>query len=239
MFERYTEQARRALFFARYEASALGSVTIDAPHLLLGVMKEDHGLISTVFSSRGLTYASVRDTVEAGRVKLSTSVEMPFSQAAKTALNAAAAEADRLNHSYIGVEHLLLGVLAEGNSNAAAQLIARGLDVDTARKEVVTLLKETSALAPAPPTARYQFGEGRDLLHRRKRRRFRGGTRRRSDLAGAVSNRARQRRLRVVPAIDRRNVDRKLRLRANVGIRRASEAVLDAALGWIAQTDGV
>src|SRR5690348_820062 len=114
MFERYTESARRALFFSRYEASQFGSLYIGTEHLLLGLLRESKGALAKILTDANVSSEQVR-TEFAGRLssaqKLSTSVEIPFDDHAKRALSAAAEEADRLLHNDIGGEHLLLGLL--------------------------------------------------------------------------------------------------------------------------------
>ena len=117
MFERYTERARRVLFFARYEASQLGSVSIETEHLLLGLIREGKGLTSRIFARSHLSLENIRKEIEGRTVfreKVSTSVEIPFSVETKRVLEFAAEEADRLLHNYIGTEHLLLGHPARG-----------------------------------------------------------------------------------------------------------------------------
>jgi len=116
MFERYTERARRVLFFARYEASQLGSVSIETEHLLLGLIREGKGLTSRIFARSHLSLENIRKEIEGRTVfreKVSTSVEIPFSAETKHVLQFAAEEADRLLHNYIVTEHLLLGILLE------------------------------------------------------------------------------------------------------------------------------
>ena len=117
MFERYTERARRVLFFARYEASQLGSISIETEHLLLGLIREGKGLTSRIFARSHLSLENIRKEIEGRTVfreKVSTSVEIPFSAETKRVLQFAAEEADRLLHNYIGTEHLLLGHPARG-----------------------------------------------------------------------------------------------------------------------------
>src|SRR5678810_1458327 len=119
MFERYTERARRVLFFARYEASQLGSISIETEHLLLGLIREGKGLTSRIFARSHLSLENIRKDIEGRTVfreKVSTSVEIPFSADTKRVLQFAAEEADRLLHTYIGTEHLLLGILREAVS---------------------------------------------------------------------------------------------------------------------------
>jgi ATP-dependent Clp protease ATP-binding subunit ClpC len=155
MFERYTERARRVLFFARYEASQLGSVSIETEHLLLGLIREGKGLTSRIFSRSHLSLESIRKEIEGRTVfreKVSTSVEIPFSSETKRVLQYAAEEADRLLHNYIGTEHLLLGILREERSVAASILIEKGMRLNTVREDVVQLLNEKTTLTRVKET---------------------------------------------------------------------------------------
>jgi ATP-dependent Clp protease ATP-binding subunit ClpC len=136
MFERLTAQARRVLFFARYEASELGSIVIDTEHLLLGLIRECKGPTNRLFADAGIALDDIRDEVlrRVGvRTKISTSVEIPFGAAAKRVLEHTAEEAARLLHDYIGTEHLLLGLLHEQGCVAADVLTSRGLRLDGVR----------------------------------------------------------------------------------------------------------
>src|SRR5262245_29207971 len=143
MFERYTERARRVLFFARYEASQLGSKSIETEHLLLGVIREGRGLASRIFGDSHISLEEIRKEIEE-RVPtgetMSTSVEIPFGLETHHVLHHAADEADRLTHSYIGVEHLLLGLLREEQGVAASILAGHGLKLEAVRDRVVRLL---------------------------------------------------------------------------------------------------
>jgi ATP-dependent Clp protease ATP-binding subunit ClpC len=145
MFERYTERARRVLFFARYEASQLGSISIETEHLLLGLIREGKGLTSRIFQRSHLSLDSIRKDIEGRTVfreKVSTSVEIPFSGETKRVLQYAAEEADRLLHNYIGTEHLLLGLLREERSVAASILMEKGMRLHAVREDIVQLLNE-------------------------------------------------------------------------------------------------
>ena len=116
MFERYTERARRVLFFARYEATQLGSMSIETEHLLLGLIREGKGLTSRIFARSKLSLESIRKEIEGRtilREMVSTSGDIPFSADTNRVLQFAAEEADRLLHTYIGTEHLLLGILRD------------------------------------------------------------------------------------------------------------------------------
>src|SRR3982751_1372797 len=145
MFERYTERARRVLFFARYEASQLGSISIETEHLLLGLIREGKGLTSRIFARSHLSLETIRKEIEGRTVfreKVSTSVEIPFSAEVKRVLQFAADEADRLLHNYIGTEHLLLGLLRGERCVAATALREAGLSLQQVREDVQTILAE-------------------------------------------------------------------------------------------------
>ena len=138
MFERYTEKARRVIFFARYEASQFGSPYIETEHLLLGLLREDKALTNRFLRSHG-SIESIRKQIEgrtAIREKVSTSVDLPLSQESKRVLAYAAEEAERLAHKHIGTEHLLLGLLREDKCFAAEILHERGLRLSTLREEL-------------------------------------------------------------------------------------------------------
>jgi len=138
MFERYTEKARRVIFFARYEASQFGSPYIETEHLLLGLLREDKALTNRFLRSHA-SIESIRKQVEGRttiREKVSTSVDLPLSQECKRVLAYAAEEAERLSHKHIGTEHLLLGLLREDKCFAAEILHDRGLRLSTIREEL-------------------------------------------------------------------------------------------------------
>ncbi len=155
MFERYTERARRVLFFARYEASQLGSISIETEHLLLGLIREGKGLTSRLFARSHLSLENIRKEIEGRTVfreKVSTSVEIPFSTETKRVLQHAAEEADRLLHNYIGTEHLLLGILREERSVAASILFEKGMRLTGVREDIVQLLNEKTTLTRVKET---------------------------------------------------------------------------------------
>src|SRR5262245_20477338 len=144
MFERYTERARRVLFFARYEASQLGSISIETEHLLLGLIREGKGLTSRIFARSHLSLENIRKEIEGRTVfreKVSTSVEIPFS-----------AETKRVLHNYIGTEHLLLGILREERCVAASILMEKGMRLNTVREDIVQLLNEKTTLTRVKET---------------------------------------------------------------------------------------
>src|ERR1700676_4255261 len=113
VFERYTEKARRVIFFARYEASEYGAPYIETEHLLLGLMREDKALANRFLRAHG-SIESIRKEIEqriAIGERICSSGEVPASQESKRVLNFAAEEAERLGHKHVGTELLLLGIL--------------------------------------------------------------------------------------------------------------------------------
>ena len=138
MFERYTEKARRVIFFARYEASQFGSPYIESEHLLLGLLREDKGLTNRFLRSHAAV-ESIRKQVEGhtvAREKTSTSVDLPLSNESKRVLAYAGEEAERLANQHIGTEHLLLGLLREEKCFSAQILMERGLRLSVVREEL-------------------------------------------------------------------------------------------------------
>ncbi|HUO17426.1 MAG TPA: Clp protease N-terminal domain-containing protein [Verrucomicrobiae bacterium] len=128
MFERYTEKARRAVFFARYEASNYGSENIDSEHLLLGLLRENEHLLQWIPKASPET---IREWIEAQtpqRSKTSTSIDLPLSNECKTILKTAADEADRLTHRHIGTEHIFLAIFSVPDCLAAKLLLRAGAE---------------------------------------------------------------------------------------------------------------
>ena len=152
MFERYNEEARRALFFARYESSQYGALAIAPEHLLFGILRETGPVLERILSTAPETIETIRTSV-ADRIQrqeqVSASIEIPFSAATKRVLQYGAEESDRLSHNYIGPEHLLLGLLREGDSVAASVLGGHGLQLDEVRQRVTGLSSVQSSHAPA------------------------------------------------------------------------------------------
>src|SRR5216110_2924484 len=139
MFERYTEKARRVIFFARYEASQFGAPAIEPEHLLLGLMREDKTLTGRFFPRAQITIEAIRREIEGRtllRERIPTSVELPLAPETKRVLHYSHEESDRLQHRHIGTEHLLLGLLREERSMAAQILFERGLRLNAVREEI-------------------------------------------------------------------------------------------------------
>jgi ATP-dependent Clp protease ATP-binding subunit ClpC len=159
VFERYTEPARRSLFFARYEVTQMGGLTIEPEHLLLGIARGDTGAAAQALKQSGLAL----DTLYVDLAKLmpraervTTSIEIPFSAEVMHALNRSATEADSLGHRHIGPEHLLLGLLAYPGPTLSAILTKHGLNAEQLRTTVTTLI-ESGAAAPAGPPGNAVF----------------------------------------------------------------------------------
>lgn len=151
MFERYTEKARRTIFFGRYEASQFGSPYVESEHLLLGLLREDKAL-HTLLSPGDVE--SIRKDVEGQTVireKVSTSVDLPLSNECQRILAYAAEESDKLSHKYIGTCHIFLGVLREQDCFAAKLLRGRGIVPEMAREQIGSNPPEQVGHSPKSP----------------------------------------------------------------------------------------
>jgi ATP-dependent Clp protease ATP-binding subunit ClpA len=140
MFERYTEKARRVIFFSRYEASQFGASQIEAEHILLGLIREDKNLTARFFHRSHANVELIRKEIENRTVmrdRISSQIDLPLSEEAKRALSFAAEESETLGNRHIGTEHLLLGLLREENSVAAEILYERGLRLSDIRKDLM------------------------------------------------------------------------------------------------------
>ncbi|HEX4322962.1 MAG TPA: Clp protease N-terminal domain-containing protein [Acidobacteriaceae bacterium] len=159
MFERYNEKARRAIFFARYEASQFGTPEIESEHLLLGLLREGNTL-SYLLGIQGKA-EEIRARIEAAaprEEKISTKVDLPLTNEGKRILAYAAEEATRLGHKHIGIEHLILGVLREENCLAARILHDFGVQLKKARKAITEAPEAfSSASGPSNTTAQQVF----------------------------------------------------------------------------------
>ena len=143
MWEPFTERARRSIVLAQEEAQRLGNNYIGTEHILLGIISEGESLAAKVLESLGVNLAKVRQEVEAivGRGGQTVQQEMVFTPRAKRVIELAFEEARQLNHNYIGTEHLLLGLIREGEGVAARVLT--NLGVDPASKDIL-LIKSTN-----------------------------------------------------------------------------------------------
>ena len=138
MFERYTEKARRVIFFGRYEASVYGSPYIESEHLLLGLLREDADFLRNLTGVADIEVQLRRQIEERIRrgERIPTSVEMPLTKESKKILESAREEADRLAHRSVGTKHLLLAMLVTETSVAGQLLLARGLKATEVREKL-------------------------------------------------------------------------------------------------------
>lgn len=154
MFERYTEKARRVIFFARYEASQYGSPYIETEHLLLGLLREDRALVKRFFGESNVE-PGIRTEIEGQitqRERISTSVEVPLTEQCKKILKLAGEEADRLAHRHIGTEHLLVALIRMEGSLAAKLLRKRGLKPEAIREQLAKTPSSVSMKASTEPS---------------------------------------------------------------------------------------
>lgn len=153
MFERYTEKARRVIFFARYEASHYGSQSIETEHLLLGLLREEKSVHLWVPKAQPEIIRQQIDSALEKRKSILTSVGLPLGQSSKLVLKYAAEEADRLTDKHIGTEHLVLGLIREKNCFAAKLLTKQGANLDKLRKNIEKrkdLPEQSSRSYPVP-----------------------------------------------------------------------------------------
>ena len=138
MFERYTQKAKRTIYFARYEASQFGSPYIESEHLLLGLLREDESIADRFLRSHEAVEA-IRKQIEGHTVIreiVHTSVDMPISDECVRIFAYAAEEADKLSDKHIGTGHLFLGILREQDCFATKLLCERGVRLEMARQQI-------------------------------------------------------------------------------------------------------
>jgi ATP-dependent Clp protease ATP-binding subunit ClpC len=155
MFERFNENVRRALFFARYEASRAASHQISAEHLLLGMLREADEALVGLCESADIDVRALRDELLGDTIALepaSTSPDLPLSEETKKALAFAVHEAESMSHGRVGTEHLLLGLLRIEESSAAKYLVTRGFELFELRDEVIRRGHELEAEETASAT---------------------------------------------------------------------------------------
>jgi ATP-dependent Clp protease ATP-binding subunit ClpC len=142
VFERFTDRARRVLTFAQDEARQLNHSFIGTEHILLGLIREGDGVGAQALRSLGISLQAVRDKVQEtiGTAGTVPGGSPPFTPLAKKVLELALREALQLNHSYIGTEHILLGLVREGEGVAATVLVSLGADLPRVRQEVNSLM---------------------------------------------------------------------------------------------------
>jgi ATP-dependent Clp protease ATP-binding subunit ClpC len=160
MFERFTDRARRVVVRAQEEARTLNHDFIGTEHILLGLVGEGQGVAAKALESLGISLETVRQRVEDAVPpgQHSRPGHIPFTPRAKKVLELSLSEAKLLGHRYIGTEHILLGLLREGEGVAAQVLAALGADLDGVRERVIQLLAEYQA-RKAGPAAGASAGE--------------------------------------------------------------------------------
>jgi ATP-dependent Clp protease ATP-binding subunit ClpC len=144
MFERFTDRARRVVVLAQEEARLLNHNYIGTEHLLLGLIREDQGVAARALASLGVGLDTVREQVEEiiGKGKRTPSGHIPFTPRSKKVLELSLREALDLGHDYIGTEHILLGLMREGEGVAAQVLVRLGCDLNRVRQQVIRLTQD-------------------------------------------------------------------------------------------------
>ena len=150
MFERFTDRARRVVVLAQEEARLLNHNYIGTEHILLGLIHEGEGVAAKALESLGISLEAVRSQVEEiiGQGGTSPSGHIPFTPRAKKVLELSLREALQLGHNYIGTEHILLGLIREGEGVAAQVLVKLGADLSRVRQQVIQLLSGYSGPGP-------------------------------------------------------------------------------------------
>ena len=174
MFEKFTEKAKRILFLARYEASQQGAKQIGTEHILLGLLKEGEDTTRELFTRANVSMDLLQGELERrgpAREKLSTSVEIPFSEETKRVLQFAEEEGERLMHPNIGTEHILLGLLRLEESAAGRLLAERGMRLYAVREDAVGIYKRR-ALPKKKKETPFLNEFSRDLSEMAERRVF-------------------------------------------------------------------
>jgi hypothetical protein len=166
MFERYTESARRVVFFARYEASNFGSPCIDTQHLLLGLLREDKEVVRHVLlrADFDALRRDVTSRIKPGAKSIPTNVDLPLSEHARRALSFAAEEADRLNHRPIGTTHLLIGLMRDDAFASAESLSRLGPHLESLRKRVEALGERRGYAEVRPPIVYHRTVTGPEAI---------------------------------------------------------------------------
>jgi ATP-dependent Clp protease ATP-binding subunit ClpC len=154
MFERFTDRARRVVVLAQEEARMLNHNYIGTEHILLGLIHEGEGVAAKALESLGISLEGVRQQVEEiiGQGQQAPSGHIPFTPRAKKVLELSLREALQLGHNYIGTEHILLGLIREGEGVAAQVLVKLGADLNRVRQQVIQLLSGYQGKEPAGST---------------------------------------------------------------------------------------
>jgi hypothetical protein len=156
MFERFTDRARRVVVLAQEEARLLNHNYIGTEHILLGLIHEGEGVAAKALESLDISLEAVRAQVEEiiGHGEEKPSSHIPFTPRAKKVLELSLREALQLGHNYIGTEHILLGLIREGEGVAAQVLVKLGASLDRVRQQVIQILSGYAGPIPAEQAAR-------------------------------------------------------------------------------------
>ncbi|MGH3739994.1 MAG: ATP-dependent Clp protease ATP-binding subunit, partial [Micromonosporaceae bacterium] len=166
MFERFTDRARRVVVLAQEEARMLNHNYIGTEHILLGLIHEGEGVAAKALESLGISLEGVRQQVEEiiGQGQQAPSGHIPFTPRAKKVLELSLREALQLGHNYIGTEHILLGLIREGEGVAAQVLVKLGADLNRVRQQVIQLLSGYQGKEPAAAGASTESAPSTSLV---------------------------------------------------------------------------
>src|SRR6266700_3938661 len=166
MFERFTDRARRVVVLAQEEARMLNHNYIGTEHILLGLIHEGEGVAAKALESLGISLEGVRQQVEEiiGQGQQAPSGHIPFTPRAKKVLELSLREALQLGHNYIGTEHILLGLIREGEGVAAQVLVKLGADLNRVRQQVIQLLHGYQGKEPAAAGAPSETAPSTSLM---------------------------------------------------------------------------
>jgi len=143
MFETFTDRAQRVVVLAQEEARMLGHNYISTEHILVALIHEGEGVAAKALESLGISLDAVRQQVEEiiGQGQQAPSGQIPFTPRAKNVLKLSKREATKLGHNYIGTEHILLGLIREGEGVAAQVLVNLGAELNRVRQQVIQVLR--------------------------------------------------------------------------------------------------
>jgi ATP-dependent Clp protease ATP-binding subunit ClpC len=169
MFEKFTDRARRVVVLAQEEARMLNHNYIGTEHILLGLVHEDDGVAAKAFRNLDISGEAVRQQVEEiiGRGEISPGGHIPFTPRAKKVLELSLRESIHLGHNYIGTEHILLGLLREGEGVAAQVLVRLGADLNQVRREVIRLVSgnvSDEGIGDLPSAAERELGTFDEII---------------------------------------------------------------------------
>jgi len=156
MWQRFTERSRKAIFYAQEEAGRLGENHVETEHLLLGLVREEDSVAARIIDRIGVSLESIRSEVERqvvhGNGRLGQ--DMQLTTRTKRVVDLAYDEARLLDHNYIGTEHLLLGLISEGEGMAGRILASLGIELERARREVRYLQGDAVVAEPGAPSVK-------------------------------------------------------------------------------------